>query len=119
MVHATLASQTLIRIGAAARMLCESTATTRRRAERGDLHCVRTADNQMLFYLTDVASPASRLAAENPRASSSGRRVSVLQVRAPNVSATKLHPTYVEWAPECVGSRIATRAMRVSWTAAS
>jgi hypothetical protein len=61
------AAMTLIRIGAASRLLCESTTTTRRRAERGELDAARTADGQFLFNLAEVATLAQRLAAERPR----------------------------------------------------
>jgi hypothetical protein len=74
MMTRPIVAMELIRIGAAARMLSESTATTRRRAERGELQHTRTLDGQFLFHLTEVAGLAARLAAETPRR---GRRKAV------------------------------------------
>jgi hypothetical protein len=67
MLTMPIGAMEVIRIGAASRMLCESTATTRRRAERGELESLRTLDGEYLFYLTDVSALAHRLAAQNPR----------------------------------------------------
>ena len=62
-----IAAMELIRIGAASRIPNERTATTRRRAERGQLDYIRTQDGEYLFYATDVTALAARLGAASPR----------------------------------------------------